>query len=256
MNYQKIHDRIIDRAKNRKLDCYKERHHIIPRCMGGTDDSFNLVDLTPEEHYVCHQLLVKIYPNNSKLVYATLAMSMAGPNNRFRSNKIYGWLRRKVSEAASQRKKDKITLQCKSCKLDFLVYPCNIHRLYCSRECKSKDNKITKNCPACNSVFIKVKSKETTYCGKVCARSFATPPSQKGKLYGERITRNCLICSKPFTKLKCKDNMSVYCSKECITQSKKVTYECKNCKKEFLGYKSVLRSFCSTSCKYSYNSTT
>ena len=27
--------------------------------MGGTDDEENLVELTPEEHYVAHQLLVK-----------------------------------------------------------------------------------------------------------------------------------------------------------------------------------------------------
>jgi 5-methylcytosine-specific restriction endonuclease McrA len=61
MNYKKIYERIIDRARSRDLLSYKERHHIIPRCLGGSDDISNLVDLTPEEHYVCHQLLVKIH---------------------------------------------------------------------------------------------------------------------------------------------------------------------------------------------------
>ena len=36
MNYQKIYDSIIESAKTRKLvNCYKERHHIIPVCMNG-----------------------------------------------------------------------------------------------------------------------------------------------------------------------------------------------------------------------------
>ena len=54
MNYQQIYNNIISRGKSRMLTEYKENHHIIPRCMGGKDDSDNLVDLTPEEHYVCH----------------------------------------------------------------------------------------------------------------------------------------------------------------------------------------------------------
>jgi hypothetical protein len=64
MNYKKIYDNLISKGRNRVLNCYVERHHIIPKCMGGTDDEENLVELTPEEHYVAHQLLVKIYPKN------------------------------------------------------------------------------------------------------------------------------------------------------------------------------------------------
>ena len=59
MNYQKIHDAIIERAKTRKLEGYKERHHIIPRCLGGTDDNENLVDLTAREHFIIHLLYNK-----------------------------------------------------------------------------------------------------------------------------------------------------------------------------------------------------
>lgn len=68
MNYKKHYDLPITRGKNRMLEGYVERHHIIPRCMGGTDDLENLVDLTPEEHYVAHQLLVKMNPTNHKLI--------------------------------------------------------------------------------------------------------------------------------------------------------------------------------------------
>ena len=62
MNYKKIYNALIERAQNRIIDGYAEKHHIIPRCMNGTDDKENIVELTPEEHFVAHQLLVKILP--------------------------------------------------------------------------------------------------------------------------------------------------------------------------------------------------
>jgi len=101
MNYQKHYNRLIERARNRKLEGYKERHHIVPRCLGGDDSKENLVDLTPEEHYVAHQLLVRIHPNNGRLVHAALMMVAVG--NTSRKNKLYGWLRRKVSNEAKKR---------------------------------------------------------------------------------------------------------------------------------------------------------
>jgi hypothetical protein len=61
MNYQKIHDQIIERAKTRVLIGYKERHHIIPRCMGGTNNKENLIDLTAREHFIIHLLLAEIH---------------------------------------------------------------------------------------------------------------------------------------------------------------------------------------------------
>jgi hypothetical protein len=113
MNYLKIYERIISRGKDRIIEGYKERHHIIPRCMGGSNRSDNLVNLTPEEHYVCHQLLVKIYPDNHKLIYAATAMTM---NNVFhkRSNKYYGWLKRKLSVVQSEARKG-ISLSIEHC---------------------------------------------------------------------------------------------------------------------------------------------
>ena len=96
MNYNKIYDDLINRGKVRSIDAYTETHHIIPRCLGGTDDPNNLVKLTPEEHYLAHQLLVKIYPNNASLIKAAQMMI---PNRS--SNKLYGWIRRRFAEAQS-----------------------------------------------------------------------------------------------------------------------------------------------------------
>ena len=100
MNYQKIYDIITRRGQNRILEGYSEKHHIIPRCIGGTDEASNLVSLTPEEHYLCHLLLVKIHPTNIKLVKAAMFM-VSSNNNVKRNNKAYGWLKRQYSEYMS-----------------------------------------------------------------------------------------------------------------------------------------------------------
>ena len=76
MDYQRIYNQIIERAKTRQLDCYKEKHHIIPKCMGGSNDKTNLVNLTAKEHFLCHRLLCEIYPNNDKLLYALCLMAI------------------------------------------------------------------------------------------------------------------------------------------------------------------------------------
>ena len=72
MNYQRIHDAIIDRARNRTLTGYVERHHVIPRCIDNL--SKETVNLTAREHFIIHKLLCEIYPNEHKLVYAYWAM--------------------------------------------------------------------------------------------------------------------------------------------------------------------------------------
>ena len=53
-----------------------ERHHIKPKCVGGTDDIYNLVDLTPREHYIAHRLLAEEYPEEEKIVCAWHFMSV------------------------------------------------------------------------------------------------------------------------------------------------------------------------------------
>ena len=75
MNYQRIYDQIIDRAKERKLEGYKEKHHIIPKCMGGGNEKRNLAELTAREHYLTHWILCRIYPEDGKLAFAFWAMS-------------------------------------------------------------------------------------------------------------------------------------------------------------------------------------
>ena len=72
MNYLKIYNNIILQAKNRILsdNTYTETHHIIPKCLGGSNENNNLVILTLREHFICHELLVRIYPEENSLKVA------------------------------------------------------------------------------------------------------------------------------------------------------------------------------------------
>ena len=98
MDYQKIYTTLVKKGQSRILEGDSEKHHIVPRCLGGTDEATNLVSLTPEEHYLCHLILVKIYPNNIRLVKAAMFM-IASNNNVKRNNKAYGWLKRQYSDS-------------------------------------------------------------------------------------------------------------------------------------------------------------
>jgi hypothetical protein len=98
MNYKRIYDTIIERSpKKRPVGIYTEGHHIIPRCMGGTNKD-GIVYLSPEEHYLCHQLLVKMYPDHPGILCAASLMCTDAHGSRV-NNKLYGWLKRRISDS-------------------------------------------------------------------------------------------------------------------------------------------------------------
>ena len=103
VKYQKWYDNIIYVAQNRKLEGYKEKHHIIPKCLGGSNEKSNLVELTAKEHFLCHKLLVAIYPNSDKLKFALLAMCNLKTSRHQREYTLtsneYAHIRQLVSES-------------------------------------------------------------------------------------------------------------------------------------------------------------
>lgn len=79
MDYKNIYYKIIENAKNETENgnrCigYFEKHHILPKSLGGSNDKENLVKLTAREHFVCHLLLVKMHNKGTnernKMLYA------------------------------------------------------------------------------------------------------------------------------------------------------------------------------------------
>jgi len=96
MNYSAHYSSLIYKARNRCVSAseFTERHHIIPKCLGGTNEKENIVLLYPEEHYTAHLLLAKIH-NIRSLWFAANMMTVGEKRN----NKAYGWLKRKAAEA-------------------------------------------------------------------------------------------------------------------------------------------------------------
>lgn len=108
MNYVTIYDNLINRAKIRKTDLgYYEKHHVIPRCLGGNDNKDNIVKLTAREHLVAHLCLVKMYPGNHALVKAAVMMSCGSHQHNRSKNRRYEWLRKKHSYAMSDSQSGK-----------------------------------------------------------------------------------------------------------------------------------------------------
>ena len=68
MSYAEFIQNILD-TRGRFIcdETYHERHHIVPKCLGGTDDDDNLIDLLAREHFVAHKLLAQENPENNKL---------------------------------------------------------------------------------------------------------------------------------------------------------------------------------------------
>jgi len=85
--YTKWYNSIISNAQTRTLpkDTYIERHHIIPRSLGGNNEQSNLVKLTAREHFVCHLLLTKMTTGRMRYKMSkalTMIMSIRRVGNR------------------------------------------------------------------------------------------------------------------------------------------------------------------------------
>lgn len=117
MDHQKIYNQIIDRAKARgSFLGYKERHHIVPRCLGGANTLDNLVYLTAREHFICHWLLHRANPNERKLAIAFDRMAKGGNTTQPRyipSSRAIAEAREASSRARAGIKKPSVSAKLK-----------------------------------------------------------------------------------------------------------------------------------------------
>lgn len=83
----KTYNALIEKALNTTYpkDVYTERHHILPKCMGGTNDESNIVRLDYRKHIITHMLLQRAYPEIFGLLKAVMAMLT--PGNRMMNRK-------------------------------------------------------------------------------------------------------------------------------------------------------------------------
>jgi len=70
VDYKKCYEKLcssrklLSRTKNEGI--YYELHHILPKCLGGTNEKENLILLTFREHFIAHLLLTKMYEGETK----------------------------------------------------------------------------------------------------------------------------------------------------------------------------------------------
>lgn len=83
--YKEFIQNILDtRGRFECGDEYHERHHIVPKCLGGGNEEENLIDLFAREHFIAHKLLAQENPDNRSLAYAWAMMAFP-TNNRYQN---------------------------------------------------------------------------------------------------------------------------------------------------------------------------
>lgn len=111
--YTTWYNSIINNAKSRQsLTGYVEKHHIIPKSLGGSNNKTNIVRLTAREHFICHWLLPKMTTdqNRIKMIRALWRMSVPGgaDQDRYKINSsLYESVRQRYAQINSLRHKGK-----------------------------------------------------------------------------------------------------------------------------------------------------
>lgn len=88
-----------------------ERHHIIPKSMGGDNSVTNIANLSPREHFICHMLLTKMTEgkHRSKMIFALQQFLRENPkhNRKVVNARTYDVIKRQVRQEISLLHKGK-----------------------------------------------------------------------------------------------------------------------------------------------------
>ena len=109
LHKRQVEQPLIKSSTNRHLI---ETHHIIMRSIGGTNDQTNLVNLTLREHYVMHELLVKVYQGTQyeqTAICAWNGMSRKMPK-KTKSSRLYAKFRSRYNKIAGNSTRGKIAI--------------------------------------------------------------------------------------------------------------------------------------------------
>jgi len=109
MNYLKIYNQLITKRVSepypKDTPGGREKHHILPKSMGGKNIKSNLVYLSTREHFVAHMLLAKIYPDSGMPHAAWLMACFLRGRGMVRINsRTYGTLRKDHANRISSNK--------------------------------------------------------------------------------------------------------------------------------------------------------
>ena len=102
--YTKWYFSIIRNSKFRRLTGYTEKHHIIPKSLGGLNVKDNIAVLTAREHYICHLLLTKMTSgvDKHKMIHAAVAFVNWASSKHERNMKINSRIYLKLKQSRSE----------------------------------------------------------------------------------------------------------------------------------------------------------
>ena len=123
--YVKIYMNLISTRKNRKIDGYIEKHHIIPKSLGGTNKKDNIIELSPKEHFIAHLLLEKstsgtIY--HSKMAFALTRLVHGNKKNYTMNSRKYQYIKKLNAKYSSIRSKEWWNTATDEMKMNMITY--------------------------------------------------------------------------------------------------------------------------------------
>ena len=87
-HYLNRYEKLIAFCKTQSYQVSVEKHHIIPKCFGGSNKKENIVSVPPRIHFILHKLLHKAYPENRGLMLAYVKMTNKSTKNHSRFYRI------------------------------------------------------------------------------------------------------------------------------------------------------------------------
>jgi hypothetical protein len=88
MNYNKLYSRFIESIplRSKQYNDGLEKHHILPKSIGGKNDKKNLIVLTPREHFIAHRMLAKMFKGQKKMKMSFALLALGHYRNKRRDN--------------------------------------------------------------------------------------------------------------------------------------------------------------------------
>jgi len=87
VNYQKVYDALVTKRIADPAVGYFERHHVLPKALGGSNAKANIVLLTGREHFIAHLLLARIHGGGMWM--AVVWMKGRRHGDRYMNGRLY-----------------------------------------------------------------------------------------------------------------------------------------------------------------------
>jgi hypothetical protein len=95
-HYKKLIESRLKLNRTKKDGVYYEKHHIVPKSLGGSNSPRNLILLTAKEHYIAHLLLHYARPHSKYLAYGLWCLCTMSNGYKIKSSRLFSYLRENI----------------------------------------------------------------------------------------------------------------------------------------------------------------